>query len=319
MSKMTSDMSGPLLTTDLPLPGKRQGKVRDIYEAKTPDGEDALLIVQTDRLSAFDVVMPNGIPQKGKVLTQISKFWFAMIAEHFGDRLKHHLISTDPADVEGLDAQHHAHLKDRVMVCKKTQVLPIECIVRGYITGSGWKEYQSSGTVCGIELPAGLQQCAKLPEPIFTPSTKAAEGHDENITVEQAGEIVGQHTARKLADLSLKVYQMAHDYAAARGIILADTKFEFGLPLESDDESIILIDEVLTPDSSRFWPADAYEVGRDQASFDKQYVRNYLQELVDAGRWDKQPPGPELPENIVNNTTKRYLEAYEKLTGRALQ
>jgi phosphoribosylaminoimidazole-succinocarboxamide synthase len=315
---MTAEPECTLLTTDLPLAGRRQGKVRDIYDATTTRGEAALLIVQTDRISAFDVVMPNGIPQKGRVLTRISRFWFDMIAQHFGDRLKHHLLSTAPADVEGLDPQQHAHLKDRVMVCKKTHVLPIECIVRGYITGSGWREYQQSGTICGIELPKGLQQCQKLPEPIFTPSTKAASGHDENISLEQAGAIVGAETAQKLAELSIQIYQMAHDYAAQRGIILADTKFEFGLPLDSADQDIILIDEVLTPDSSRFWPADEYETGRDQASFDKQFVRNYLQKLVDAGQWNKQPPGPELPEHIVNNTTKRYLEAYEKLTGQSL-
>ena len=308
----------PLLTTDLPLANKRQGKVRDIYDATTSDGRDALLIVQTDRISAFDVVMPTGIPRKGEILTRITAFWFEMIAERFGDRLEHHLISTDPADVQGLYAAQRAALKNRVMVCRKTEVLPIECIVRGYITGSGWKEYQQRGTVSGIELPAGLAQCEKLPEPIFTPSTKAETGHDENISLGRAGEVVGEARIAAMRDLSLAVYQMAHDYAAERGIILADTKFEFGLPLESDAQGIMLIDEVLTPDSSRFWPADRYATGRDQPSFDKQYVRNYLQELVERGQWDKTAPGPALPDEIVKNTTERYLEAYRALTGREL-
>jgi len=315
---MTRNTADTLLHTGLPLPGKRQGKVRDIYEAKTTDGRDALLIVQTDRISAFDVVMPDGIPRKGQVLTQISRFWFEMIAERFGDRLKHHLISTEPADVEGLDAQQHGYLKDRVMVCRKTEVLPIECIVRGYITGSGWKEYQKRGTVCGIELPEGLQQCEKLPEPIFTPSTKAEEGHDENISFEKGVEVVGQRRMEAVRDLSLAIYNMAHDYAAERGIILADTKFEFGIPLDGDSDELMLIDEVLTPDSSRFWPADQYQVGRDQPSFDKQYVRDYLQQLVDSGQWRKEAPGPELPEHITRNTTQKYLDAYERLTGHAL-
>jgi phosphoribosylaminoimidazole-succinocarboxamide synthase len=309
------DQPQPLLTTDLPLPGKRQGKVRDIYEAQTTDGQDALLIVQTDRISAFDVVMPNGIPQKGAILTQITRFWFEMIADQFGDRLAHHLLSTDPNDVAGLDPAQRDQLAGRVMVCRKTEVLPVECIVRGYITGSGWQEYQHRGTVSGIELPTGLQQCEKLPEPIFTPSTKAETGHDENISFEQAGAIVGPQRLAAMRELSLAIYQMAHDYAAQRGIILADTKFEFGAPLESDGKSIMLIDEVLTPDSSRFWPADQYKVGRDQPSFDKQYVRNYLQSLVDKGQWDKTPPAPQLPPDIVEGTTRKYCEAYERLTG----
>ena len=308
----------PLLKTELPLPGRRQGKVRDIYEAKTKDGQDVLLIIASDRISAFDVVMPNGIPQKGRVLTQISRFWFDMIAQHFGDKVEHHLLSTHADEVAGLTNEQRDSIAGRVMVGKKCKVAPIECIVRGYITGSGWKEYQRSGTICGIELPKGLQQCEKLPQPIFTPSTKAEEGHDENISFEQAAEIVGQDVAEKLRDLSLGIYEMAHAYAAKRGIILADTKFEFGLPLDRDDEKIILIDEVLTPDSSRFWPASEYEVGRDQPSFDKQYVRNYLQELVDKNMWDKQPPGPSLPKEIVENTSIKYIEAYEALTGKKL-
>jgi len=310
--------AGPLLHTDLPLTGKRQGKVRDIYDCETTDGRDALLIVQTDRISAFDVVMPNAIPRKGEILTRISRFWFDMIQREFGDRIQHHLLCTDPADVPGLDDDQRAWLQNRVMIGRKTDVLPIECIVRGYITGSGWKEYQQHGTVCGIDLPGGLQQCQKLPEPIFTPSTKAAEGHDENIGFERACHIAGQEVMEKLRDLSLAIYQMAHDYAASRGIILADTKFEFGTQPGGADTDLMLIDEVLTPDSSRFWPADRYTIGQDQPSFDKQYVRNYLQQLVDAGQWQKQAPGPSLPDDIVHNTTQRYIDAYEKLTGQPL-
>ena len=312
---MSPRSSETVLHTDLPLPGKRQGKVREIYEATTTDGQPALLIVQTDRISAFDVVLPNGIPGKGQVLTRVSRFWFDRIADRFGDRVRHHLISTDPADVQGLDPQTHAHLKDRVMVCKKTDVVPIECIVRGYIAGSGWKEYQRQGTVCGIELPGGLQQCQKLPEPLFTPSTKAETGHDENISFDAATEIAGQNVMQQLRDLSLQIYEMAHDYAAERGIILADTKFEFG---QAEDGTLMLIDEVLTPDSSRFWPADQYTPGQDQPSFDKQYVRNYLQQLVDQEQWDKTEPGPTLPDEVVENTAKRYVEACEALTGRSL-
>ncbi|MFW6060182.1 MAG: phosphoribosylaminoimidazolesuccinocarboxamide synthase [Phycisphaeraceae bacterium] len=308
----------PVMRTDLSLPGRREGKVRDIYDARTKDGTDALLIVATDRISAFDVVMPNGIPDKGKVLTQLSAFWFDMVENQLGDRVTHHLLSTDPGDLEGVREQDMPALKGRIMIGRKCKVVPIECVVRGYITGSGWKEYQKNGTVCGIALPAGLQQCEKLPEPIFTPSTKAETGHDENITFEQACEIAGADLMQKLRDLSLAIYQMGHDYAAQRGIILADTKFEFGMPVEGETGKPILIDEVLTPDSSRFWPADQYEIGRDQPSFDKQYVRNYLQELVDAGRWQKEPPAPALPEEIVRNTRQKYLDAYKRLTGRDL-
>lgn len=311
-------LTEPLMYTDLPLPGRRQGKVRDIYDAKTTDGTDALLIIASDRISAFDVVMPNGIPGKGAMLTQISKFWFDIISEKLSDKLEHHLISIDPADVQGLSAEQIDQLKGRVMVGRKCKVVPIECVVRGYITGSGWKEYQKNGTVCGVNLPTGLQQCEKLPTPIFTPSTKAETGHDENITFEQACEVAGEDLMNKLRDLSLAIYQMGHDYAIQRGIILADTKFEFGLPLDDEGQKPILIDEVLTPDSSRFWPADQYEVGKDQPSYDKQYVRNYLQELVDEGRWKKEPPGPELPAEIVKNTRAKYLDAYKQLTGKEL-
>ncbi len=303
----------PLLETDLPLAGRRSGKVRDIYDVTLEDGGVGLLIVATDRISAFDVVMSNGLPGKGIVLTQISRFWF----EHFANRVDHHLISTRAADVPGLDADQQQRLDRRIMLCRKTRVVPIECVVRGYLAGSGWKEYQQSQTVCGIELPAGLTQCEQLPEPIFTPATKAETGHDENISFVEACDIAGTELMTKLRDLSLMIYAEGRDYAAERGIILADTKFEWGLP--DDSEEPILIDEVLTPDSSRFWPADEYEPGRDQNSFDKQIVRNYLQELCDGGEWDKTPPGPMLPPQVVERTMRRYREAYAQLTGHAIE
>jgi len=238
-----------------------------------------------------------------------------MVSEKLGNVLSHHLLSTDSADIPGLNDTQRQQLEGRVMIGRKAEVVPIECVARGYLAGSGWVEYQQSQTVCGIKLPAGLKQCAKLPQPIFTPATKAASGHDENISFERACELVGSDTMTMLRDLTLQIYQMGHDYAAQRGIILADTKFEFG---RTGDGRMILIDEVMTPDSSRFWPADDYEAGRDQASFDKQYIRNYLQELVDDDRWNKTPPGPTLPETIVSNSLAKYLEAYRLLTGSEL-
>ena len=303
-------MADALMTTDLPLSNPRTGKVRDLYDLELSDGKPGLIIVATDRISAFDVVMVNGVPGKGAILTQISKFWF----QHFARLVDHHLVSTDPADIAGLSDDQRDALEGRVMIGRKTNVVPVECVVRGYLAGSGWKEYQQSQTVCGIKLPQGLKQCDKLPEPIFTPATKAETGHDENINFAQACEIAGEKVMTKLRDLSLEIYAEARDYAAERGIIIADTKFEFGL-IEPGSDEPILIDEVLTPDSSRFWPADSYEPGRDQDSFDKQYVRNYLQELCDAGQWDKTPPGPELPDEIVMNTVAKYREAYERLVG----
>ncbi len=317
-------MMQPLMQTNLPLPGRRQGKVRDVYDATLADGLPVLLIVATDRLSAFDVVMPSGLPGKGIVLTQISRFWFDMIGARLSNRLTHHLLATDAQSVTGLDEAQRKILDRRVMVGRRCRVLPIECIVRGYLAGSGWAEYQQSQTVCGAKLPGGLTQCAKLPQPMFTPSTKADAGHDENISFDQTVKIIGPHLAETLRDLSLAIYHMAHDYAAGRGIILADTKFEFGLPLDADAENVsgdikpILIDEVLTPDSSRFWPMDQYQPGRDQPSFDKQYVRNYLQTLVDQGKWHKTPPGPTLPDEVVRNTLDKYLDAYHRLTGQTL-
>jgi phosphoribosylaminoimidazole-succinocarboxamide synthase len=305
-------MPTALLQTELPLPGKRRGKVRDVYDAQTTAGEPVVLMVATDRLSAFDVVMPTGVPGKGQILTAISAFWFAMIGRELRDRLSHHLLSTDVADVAGLSQREREQLAGRVMLGRRCRVVPIECVVRGYLAGSGWAEYRSSGTVCGIELPAGLKQCEQLPEPIFTPATKAAEGHDQNITFEQACAMAGDPLMRRLRDLSLAIYQLGHDYARQHGIILADTKFEFGLPVDGEEQPI-LIDEVMTPDSSRFWPAEDYAPGRDQASFDKQFVRNYLQALVDAGSWDKQPPGPELPREVVQGTVERYRDAAQRL------
>jgi phosphoribosylaminoimidazole-succinocarboxamide synthase len=309
------------MSTDLPLPGRRTGKVRDIYQTDLADGTPALAIIATDRVSAFDVIMANGIPGKGVLLTQIAAFWF----HHFAERFDHHLISTDPADLPGLDDAQREALRGRLMIGKRTQVIPIECVVRGYLAGSGWAEYKQSQTVCGIDLPDGLKQCDQLPEPIFTPATKAEQGHDENISIDRAAQLVGQRLIEHLRDQSIRLYSEAAAYAAERGIILADTKFEWGLPLEADPAAIragdawaepILIDEILTPDSSRFWPADQYEPGRDQPSFDKQFVRNYLQGFVDAGRWDKTPPGPPLPDDVVQGTLTRYRQAYQLLTDR---
>ncbi|MBX2851441.1 MAG: phosphoribosylaminoimidazolesuccinocarboxamide synthase [Phycisphaeraceae bacterium] len=313
------DSTKALMQTGLPLPNKREGKVRDVYDCTLKDGTEALLLVATDRLSAFDVVMPNGPAGKGKLLTQMSAWWFEQIKEKLGYKLQTHVLSTDPADIVGLSDEQADQLKGYVMIGRKTKVVPIECVVRGYLAGSGWKEYQQNSQVCGVALPGGLTQCAKLPEPIFTPATKAEQGeHDENISFERACGLVGTPTMEVLRDMSLRIYQMAHDYSAERGIILADTKFEFGVPLDAKDESPILIDEVLTPDSSRYWSADAYAAGRDQDSYDKQYVRNYLEALVTAGRWDKQAPGPVLPEDVLKNTIKKYEEAFEMITGVAL-
>jgi phosphoribosylaminoimidazole-succinocarboxamide synthase len=304
-------MKEALLETNLSLPNKRAGKVRDLYDVVL-GAEEALLIVATDRISAFDVVMENGFPGKGVVLTQISRFWF----DFFSDQFAHHLISTDVNDVPGLTDEEKSVLTDRIMLCRKTEVVPIECIARGYITGSGWKDYQGSGEVCGIKLPDGLQNSDKLESPLFTPSTKAETGHDENISFEEGASIVGLDLMNWLQDSTLSLYREARDYALDKGIILADTKFEFGqLP---GQEEPLLIDEIFTPDSSRFWPAAEWEPGREQASFDKQIVRNYLETVVASGDWDKTPPGPELPVEVIEKGIARYLEAYELLTGNSL-
>ena len=294
--------NAPVLQLDLPgIKKVRSGKVREVF-----DLGDAFLLVASDRISAFDVIMPNGIPRKGEVLTQISHFWFA----RFASLVPNHLLAgaNDPLPA---NLQPFAGLlAGRSMIVKKAKPLAIECIVRGYLSGSGWKEYKKSQTVCGIQLPAGLTESAELPEPIFTPSTKAEAGHDENISFAEAEKIVGSDLGRQARDLSLTIYKAGRDYARQRGIIIADTKFEFGL----FEGKLILIDEVLTPDSSRFWPADQYVPGQGQPSFDKQFVRDYLETLT----WDKNPPGPALPEEVVNKTSAKYLDAYERLTGKAL-
>ena len=301
-----------VMETNLRLPNKRSGKVRDIYDAPLPDGAPGLLIVATDRVSAFDVVLGNGPAGKGVVLTQISKFWF----DHFAGVMDHHLVSTDVADLPDLSDEERAQLEGRMMLCRAAKVVPIECIARGYLAGSGWKDYQRSGEVCGIPLPPGLANGDRLPEPLFTPSTKAETGHDENISFEQGAAVVGEETMAWLRDKTLELYGLARDYAAERGILLADTKFEFGTV--EGAVTPILIDEMFTPDSSRFWPADEWQPGGEQPSFDKQYVRNYLETLVADGEWDKTPPGPALPSDVIDNTLARYLEAYRRLTGSEL-
>ena len=305
-------MNGALLKTDLNLPNKRSGKVRDLYDVTLADGQDALLIVATDRISAFDVVMQNGLPGKGVVLTQISKFWF----DYFKD-VPSHLISTEVGDVPGLTDAQRTQLDRRIMLCRRAEVVPIECIARGYITGSGWKDYQRTGSLCGIKLPEGLRNSDRLEAPLFTPSTKAEAGHDENISFAEGVEVVGEELMTWLGETTLSLYRRAREYAFERGIILADTKFEFGRI--NGRGTPILIDEIFTPDSSRFWPAEQWEPGREQPSFDKQIVRNYLETLVAAGEWDKAPPGPVLPEDIVERSIGRYLEAYERLTGKMLR
>jgi phosphoribosylaminoimidazole-succinocarboxamide synthase len=300
------------MTTNLALPDRRSGKVRDIYGVTLSNGERGVLIVATDRISAFDVVMANGLPGKGVVLTQISKFWF----DHFATSVNHHLVSADIADVSGLTDAQRRSLRGRIMLCRKVDVVPIECIARGYITGSGWKDYQRAGSVCGVKLPKGLRNGDRLPEPLFTPSTKAENGHDENISFDEGAALVGRELMQWLNDTTLDLYRRASAYALERGIILADTKFEFGRL--ADEPHPILVDEIFTPDSSRFWPADRWRPGEEQPSFDKQYVRDYLESLVKDGRWDKSPPGPALPADVVHNSMSRYLEAYHRLTGSTL-
>jgi phosphoribosylaminoimidazole-succinocarboxamide synthase len=277
-----------------------RGKVRDIYELQG----DLLLIVATDRLSAFDVVLPTPIPDKGRVLTQISVFWF----NYLNDIVKNHLIASKhfPTILEPFDSE----IRGRAMLVRKTEPVPIECVVRGYISGSGWKEYHKSGSVCGIRLPAGLRESDRLPEPIFTPSTKATTGHDENISFDEVVSRIGRSLAEHLREVSLKLYRLAAEHASARGIIIADTKFEFGLL----NGELVWIDEALTPDSSRFWPTDQYSPGQAQPSFDKQYVRDYLERIG----WNKQPPAPALPPEVVAGTQQKYREAYQLITGHAL-
>ncbi len=282
--------------TELPVPLARRGKVRDVY-----DLGDRLLFVATDRISAFDVVLSPGIPDKGKVLNQISNFWF----RHFRD-VENHLLETD-FDRFPDGVRRHEELRGRSVIVRKCSVVPIECVARGYLVGSGLKEYKETGAVCGITLPPGLKTASKLPDPIFTPATKEETGHDQNIPFERMAAIVGRDPAARLRDLTLSIYQHAADYAASRGIIIADTKFEFGL----DGDRIVWIDEALTPDSSRFWPADQYAVGSNPPSFDKQFVRDWLETTG----WDKNPPAPELPSDVVAKTRDKYMEAYRVLTG----
>jgi phosphoribosylaminoimidazole-succinocarboxamide synthase len=285
----------------------RQGKVRDLYDVGAH-----LLIVATDRISAFDYVLATGIPDKGAVLNQLSAFWFDRTA----DIVPNHVVATDPAQYPEAARRHAALLRGRSMLVRRTRPLAIECVVRGYLSGSGWKEYQKTGRVCGIELPQGLRESDRLPQPIFTPSTKAESGHDINITEDEAAAIVGGALLRDLRDLSIAVYRRGAEHAERLGIIVADTKFEFGLvDAPGGSPSLMLIDEVLTPDSSRFWPADQYAPGGAQPSYDKQYVRDYLERVG----WNKQPPAPALPDDVVAKTREKYVEAFRRLTGRELE
>jgi phosphoribosylaminoimidazole-succinocarboxamide synthase len=295
--------SNVISTTELKsLKLKGRGKVRDIY-----DLEDRLLIVATDRISAFDVVMPNPIPDKGRVLTQLSKFWFNLTQEI----VPNHVISTEVDDFPKECQPYQGILRGRSMLVTKTDPLPVECVVRGYLSGSGWEEYKKTGEVCGIPLPRGLLESAKLEEPIFTPATKAEMGlHDENITFEKMEKIVGRERAKRLKSFSLTIYKKARDFAEQRGILIADTKMEFGIK----DGKLLLIDELLTPDSSRLWPKDDYRPGGSQKSFDKQFLRDYLLSL----KWDKSPPAPELPKEIIQKTREKYLEAYQRIVGKPL-
>ena len=292
------------IVTETAVPGAElhaRGKVRDVYRAG-----DRLLIAATDRISAFDYILPTGIPNKGRVLTQLSIFWFDFLREV----VPTHFITADLSEFPEVFRAHADQLEGRSMLVKRADMIEVECVARGYLSGSGWKEYQQQGTVCGISLPAGLKESSKLPEPIFTPATKAQTGHDENISFEQTCGIVGEDLAKRLRDLTLDIYTRAAGYAEARGIIIADTKFEFGFV----NGELVLADEVLTPDSSRFWPKETYRPGGAQASFDKQFVRDYLESI----RWNKQPPAPPLPAEVAEKTSEKYLEAYRVLTGQSL-
>ncbi len=295
-----------VLETSIPGLPLRRGKVRDIYDLTERTGQPLLLIVASDRISAFDVVLPTGIPSKGRVLTGLSLFWF----DHLADLADTHFVTADLSDL-GLSEAEAEQLAGRSMVVRRAQVLPVECVVRGYLAGSGWREYQASGAVCGIELPTGLRESDQLPEPIFTPTTKAESGHDQVLTFDQVVEMVDGDRAEEIRDRSIALYTKAAEYARSRGIVIADTKFEWGVV----DGDLILVDEVLTPDSSRFWPAHRYQPGRSQPSFDKQFVRDYLDTLD----WDKTPPGPELPAEVVAKTAEKYISAYEQITGRRFE
>ncbi len=299
----TETLDPVLLQTDFPdLELFASGKVRDVYSV----GADRLLFVATDRISAFDYVLATGIQHKGRVLTQISKFWFAFLKDTVANHLVTDDVSKYPAEIQAYADQ----LRGRSMLVQRAEMFPVECVVRGCLSGSGWKEYKANGSVCGIKLPAGLRESEQLPEPIFTPATKATTGHDENISFEEMCRLVDPGEARQLRDLSLAIYKKAADFARSKGIIIADTKFEFG----KTAAGITLADEVLTPDSSRFWPAELYSPGTSQQSFDKQYVRDYLDDI----HWNKQPPAPALPPEVARRTSEKYVEAYRKLTGREL-
>jgi len=299
----TKTLDSVLLQTDFPdLELFASGKVRDVYQVDS----EHLLFVATDRISAFDYVLATGIPHKGRILTQLSLFWF----EFLKDVVPSHLVTADVEQYPAEVRRYSGQLRGRSMLVRRAEMFPVECVVRGYLSGSGWKEYRASGSVCGIKLPAGLHESEQLPEPIFTPATKATTGHDENISFELMSQLVDPEHARQLRDLSLAIYRKAADYARRMGIIIADTKFEFGRTAAG----ITLADEVLTPDSSRFWPADRYQPGMSQQSFDKQYVRDYLEEI----RWDKQPPAPALPPEVAHKTSEKYVEAYRQLTRREL-
>ena len=300
--------TAPLLETSLQgLTLHRRGKVRDVYEVG-----DALLIVATDRISAFDYVLGSGIPDKGKVLTQLSGFWF----ERMGDLVPHHLLSMDPEAYPEPARRHADVLRGRSMLVRRTNPVPVECVARGYLSGSGWKEYQQTGAVCGVKLPSGLRESDRLPEPIFTPATKEDSGHDINISEEQAGRLIGTNLVARLKALTLEIYRRGATHAESKGIIVADTKFEFGLVGDGDPaRDVVLIDEVLTPDSSRFWPRAEYEPGHGQPSFDKQFVRDYLEQI----RWNKQPPVPSLPDDVIRRTHDKYVDAFRLLSGRELQ
>ena len=291
----------PVVQTNIQeYPLKARGKVRDIY-----DLGDSLLFIASDRISAFDFVLPNPIPDKGKVLTQISLFWF----QHLRNAVDNHVITADPQQYPAA-LQKYPELAGRSMIVKKAEMFPVECVARGYLSGSGWKEYKETGAVCGIKLPAGLSESDAVPEPIFTPATKAQSGHDINISFDETSRMIGESTSRTLKELTLKLYTQAAAHALTRGIIIADTKFEFGV----FDGNIILCDEALTPDSSRFWPKDDYEPGRSQRSLDKQFVRDYLEKI----RWNKQPPPPDLPDDVIRETSRKYREIYGRLTGNEL-
>jgi phosphoribosylaminoimidazole-succinocarboxamide synthase len=300
-------VAAPLLDiAGVHLPLVRRGKVRDVFAAD----DDHLLIVASDRISAFDHVLGSGIPDKGRILTQLSAFWFATLAP----LTAHHLVSTDVGDFPAAAQAAAADLAGRSMLVRRTRPLPVECVARGYLEGSGWKDYQATGAICGHQLPAGLRQCDRLPEPIFTPATKAESGHDENISEAEAARLLGDDVFAQVKALTLALYRAGSEHAAAQGILVADTKFEFGLVAGDEDAQVLLIDEVLTPDSSRFWPADQYTPGRPQPSFDKQFVREYLERI----QWDKQPPVPALPDDVVARTREKYLDAFARLTGTPL-